>query len=163
MERKAIKILPRRVVNRTTNAVPPSQRFQTSSKEEDPRIVEAMEKKPENHFGTLAHGQKTLDMDALTKRILKKGSKSFEAPVKELIGEVPPGHENGVLLTHGQICRMFGVTGMTVYDWRKRLNLPVIVLSGGKRPPVRYDEGVALAWAKLHGRDVVNQDYREWM
>lgn len=162
MERRSIKLRPNRVVTRSTQAIPPSQR-NLNKPSDDPHIVEAMEKKPENHFGTLAHHAKTLDMDLLTRRILKKGSKEFEPPIKELIGEVPPGHENGILLTHSQVCRMFDVTGMTVYDWRKRLNLPVIVLSGGKRPPVRYDEGVVLAWATLHGRRVEKNDYREWM
>jgi hypothetical protein len=162
MERRSIQLRPNRVVTRSTQAIPPSQR-NLNSFSDDPRIVEAIEKKPENHFGTLAHHSKTLDMDLLTKRILRKGSKEFEPPIKELIGEVPPGHENGILLTHSQVCRMFDVTGMTVYDWRKRLNLPVIVLSGGKRPPVRYDEGVVLAWAALHGRRVEKTDYREWM
>jgi hypothetical protein len=162
MERRSIELRPNRVVTRSTQAIPPSQR-NLNTFSDDPRIVDAVEKKPENHFGTLAHHAKTLDMDLLTKRILRKGSKEFEPPVKELIGEVPPGHENGILLTHSQICRMFDVTGMTVYDWRKRLNLPVIVLSGGKRPPVRYDEGVVLAWAALHGRRVEKNDYREWM
>lgn len=162
MERKSIQLRPNRVVTRSTQAIPPSQRT-LNTVSDDSRIADAVEKKPENHFGTLAHHAKTLDMDLLTKRILRKGSKEFEPPIKELIGEVPPGHENGVLLTHSQVCRMFNVTGMTVYDWRKRLNLPVIVLSGGKRPPVRYDEGVVLAWAELHGRRVEKNDYREWM
>lgn len=162
MERRNIELRPNRAVTRSIQAIPPSQRNLKIPTDES-HIVDAMEKKPENHFGTLAHHTKTLDMDLLTKRILKKGSKEFEPPVKELIGEVPPGHENGILLTHGQVCRMFDVTGMTVYDWRKRLNLPVIVLSGGKRPPVRYDEGVVLAWAELHSRKIVKNDYREWM
>lgn len=163
MERKAIKLRPNYVVDRTTHAVPPSQRGQIKSKDDDPHIVSQIDMKPEPHFGQLIHGRKTLDMDQLTKRILRKGSKQFERPVRELIGEVPPGHENNVLLTHGQICRMFHVTGMTVYDWRKRLNLPVIVLQGGRRPPVRYDEGVVLAWAALHGKRIVHTDYRDWV
>ncbi len=128
----------------------------------DEQLMETLNKKPKAEFGVLVHNDKALDMDKLVKRILKKGSQEFEKPVMSLLGEVAPGHENGVLLTHNQVCRMFDVTGMTVYQWRKRFNLPVVVLTGGRRPPVRYDEGVVKAWAQLYGRKIMKNDYLEW-
>ncbi len=116
----------------------------------------------QSSFGTLVIGKKTLDVAALAKKITRKGQKDFEKPVMEAFAETPPGHDNNVLLTHAQVCRMFDVTSMTVYTWRKRYGFPMITLAGGKRPPVRYDEGAVLAWAKLHNKKVMKHDYQQW-
>lgn len=113
-------------------------------------------------FGTLVIGRKTLDVAALAKKITRKGQKDFEKPVMAAFAETPPGQENHTLLTHAQVCRMFDVTSMTVYTWRKRYGLPVVTLTGGKRPPVRYDEGAVLAWAQLHHKKVMKHDYQDF-
>lgn len=118
--------------------------------------------KDNKSFGLLVSGDKALDMDALVKRIKKKGSEPFQRALTEVFAEVPVGHENGVLLTHAQVARMFDVTGMTVYDWRKRFALPSLQLKGGRKPPVRYDEGALLKWAEMHGKKVIHHDYHDW-
>lgn len=113
-------------------------------------------------FGVFVSGEKAVDMDALTKRIKRKGSGPFQRVLTEVFAEIPPGHENGVLLTTQQVARMFQVTPMTIYDWRKRFALPTVQLSGGRKPPVRYDEGVLLKWAEIFGKKVMRTDYHDW-
>lgn len=71
-------------------------------------------------------------------------------------------HANGVQLRMSQVVRLFGVTNMTLYHWIKRLGLPRKKLAGGRNPPVRFDEGMILAWAKQHNKAVAFTDYREW-
>jgi len=51
---------------------------------------------------------------------------------------------------------------MSVYHWRQKLEFPTKILGGGKNPPVRFDEGCVLAWAKENHRTVVNLDYLDW-
>lgn len=70
---------------------------------------------------------------------------------------------NGQLLTIKQVCRMFNVTPMSVYHWRQKLEFPTKILGGGKNPPVRFDEGCVLEWAKENQRTVVNLDYLDWI
>ena len=71
-------------------------------------------------------------------------------------------HANGTLLTMKQVGRLFGVTPMTLYHWIKKLGMPKLTLGGGKNPPVRFDEGELLEWARQMNRAVVNTDYLEW-
>jgi len=165
MERKPltqVKLLPMHHVTHRTPLLPEALRGVALNTKDEEALIAALRRKPDPKFGVLDHNNKALDMDYLAKRILKKGSRQFEKPAIEILREVPPGHENGVLLTHAQVCRMFDVTSMTVYQWRKRFNLPVVILSGGKRPPVRYDEGVAKAWAALYNKKIMRNDYLEW-
>lgn len=133
---------------------------------DDPELVKefsrTLPERDEASFGLLKSGNKAVDMDALTKRIRTKGSKPFQRALTEVFAEMPPGFENGTLLTHAQVCRMFDVTSMTIYSWRKRFGLPSIELTGGRKPPVRYDEGVVLKWAEMHGKKVMKHDYMEW-
>lgn len=72
-------------------------------------------------------------------------------------------HANGVLLTAKQLSRLFGVTNMTLYHWQRKLGLPRVTLAGGKNPPIRFDEGVVLAWGQQHLKPVIFSDYKEWM
>lgn len=165
MQRNSLSFVKLRPDHKVTSNPPPMKdtgRGVQKQSKADEQLVETLSKKPSTDFGVMIHKDKALDMDKLVRRILKKGSQEFEKPVMALMGEVAPGHENGVLLTHNQICRMFDVTGMTVYQWRKRYNLPVVVLAGGKRPPVRYDEGVVKAWAELYGKKIMKTDYKDW-
>lgn len=117
--------------------------------------------KPEETL--LVSGDKAVDMAALTQRIRVKGSGPFKKALTEVFAEMEPGHENGVLLTHAQVARMFDVTSATIYDWRKRFALPAVVLKGGRKPPVRYDEGAMKAWGELHGKRVMKDDYHDWV
>jgi hypothetical protein len=125
-----------------------------------PVIVE--ESEPEVVFGSVENQGKRLDVDALLLQINKKGQQSLQRPIKELFFEVPQGCENGVMLTHQQVCRMFDITPATLHTWRKRFAMPVVVLNGGKKPPVRYDEGSMMEWGRLHGKKVMNTDYLQW-
>jgi hypothetical protein len=102
------------------------------------------------------------NVESFVRRIKKKGSKEFDK-VFEAMVEIPSEHANGVLLTHHQVCRAFDVTSMTLYKWRQHNGLPVTHLAGGKKPPVRYDEGLVLAWGQLLGKKVINHDYKEWV
>jgi hypothetical protein len=72
------------------------------------------------------------------------------------------GDQNGVWLTTKQVCRLFDVTPMTLYHWTNKLGLPKTKLGGGKNPPVRFDEGMVLAWGRHVNRETVNADYLEW-
>lgn len=164
MEETQIRMIPQRPMRRLSKLkLRPIEHSGKSLKAaDDEELLKELAAKPDNSFGILYHGDKGLDMDVLTKRILKKGVKEFKKPVKALLQEVPPDCENGQLLTHAQVCRMFDVVGMTIYHWRKNNNLPVIILEGGRRPPVRYDEGALLAWAKLYDKKVINHDYLKW-
>lgn len=125
------------------------------------RKEESVEAPPTN-IGTLEVGGRTLDLDALAKRVKRKGSVNYQQALAKAFLEVPPEAENGVPLTVKQVARMFDVTVMTIYAWRKKYNLPCYELSGGKHPPVRYDEGITLEWARLHGKRVMKADYMEW-
>lgn len=114
---------------------------------------------PEHRFKVEENVNKNLE--AFVERIQRKGSKEFQQ-VLEALHDVDMSHENGVLLTHQQVCHMFGVTSMTVYKWRNVHGLPTVSLPGGRCPPIRYDEGLVLAWAELMRKKVMNHDYKEW-
>lgn len=66
---------------------------------------------------------------------------------------------NGVPLTTIQVAYAFGVTTMTIYNWRRNRNLPSFHLDGGPKPPIRFDEGAILYWAEVHGVPIVHEDY----
>ncbi len=102
------------------------------------------------------------NVESFVKRINKKGSKEFD-PVFDAMIEIPMDKANGILLTHQQVCRAFGVTSMTVYKWRQNSGLPTVHLAGGRKPPVRYDEGILLTWSQLFDKKVINHDYKEWV
>ena len=68
--------------------------------------------------------------------------------------------KNGIELTTAQLLRMFNVTSMTLYNWRSKRGMPFYHLEGGAKPPVRYDEGMILAWARQNGIAVKNFDYK---
>lgn len=94
---------------------------------------------------------------------VNKPGKRFKVSMAPLIDKQDFSDKaNGVLLTTKQVCRLFDVTNMTIYHWNYKLGLPKIKLSGGKNPPVRFDEGMILAWAKHVNRAVVHADYLEW-
>ena len=120
------------------------------------------QKVPTDSIGVLRVGDRKLDLDALAKRVRRKGSTNYQQALAKAFLEVPPEFENGVPLTVKQISRMFDVTVMTIYAWRKKYHLPCYELSGGKHPPVRYDEGLVKEWARLHGKRVMREDYLDW-
>lgn len=64
---------------------------------------------------------------------------------------------NGVLLTAKQVEELFGVTPATIFNWRKKSQLPVYHLHapGLQKPPVRFDLGEILSWAELNKVKVV--------
>jgi len=66
---------------------------------------------------------------------------------------------NNVQLTTNQLSYMFDVTLMTIYNWRLNRGMPFYHLVGGKKPPVRYDEGLLLHWAESHGIPIEQEDY----
>lgn len=80
-----------------------------------------------------------------------KGSNPFYEASKET--------ENGRQLTTKQISKMFAVTTMTIYNWRKNKNMPFSHLEGGEKPPVRYDEGAVMHWAESQGIAIMSSDY----
>lgn len=60
-------------------------------------------------------------------------------------------------LTTLDLCKMFGVTRTTIYDWRRK-GLPYYKLGGnGLLDPVRYERQTAIDFAKGIGRSVVNE------
>lgn len=68
--------------------------------------------------------------------------------------------KNGVILTTKQVASMFGVTVMSIYNWRMNRNLPFHYLPGGSKPPVRYDEGLVIHWSEIHNVPIDNENYR---
>ncbi len=68
---------------------------------------------------------------------------------------------NDVLLTTNQICIMFDVTSMTVWNWRnkKRDPMPTHYLPGAAKAAVRFDEGVVLSWAERNKKAVKSWNY----
>jgi hypothetical protein len=67
-------------------------------------------------------------------------------------------HRTGVLLTQKQVEHLFNVTPTTIFNWRKKSQLPVYHLHapGLKKPPARFDLGEILQWAQLNQVKVVN-------
>jgi hypothetical protein len=61
----------------------------------------------------------------------------------------------GQLLNIDDLCRMFDVTEMTIHRWRKRLNLPVVLIPGHKVDAVRYDDLKVRKWAARNGIKIV--------
>lgn len=73
-----------------------------------------------------------------------------------------PPEKEGPDLTTSQLCRMFEVTPMTIHTWRKSKNLPFFHLTGGKKPPVRYNEKQIKHWADAYGIEIVRNDYKRY-
>ena len=108
-------------------------------------------------------GEEVLGLERVSEGVGRKGEK-VKVNDKMIVEPLPlNSFATGTLLTTKQVCRMFNVTGMTIYHWVNQLGLPKIRLAGGKNPPVRYDEGVVREWARLKQRTVVNEDFREWL
>lgn len=102
------------------------------------------------------------DFSQILKRVGKPGKK-FKVLMEATVTHTDYSpYANGVLLTMKQVGRWFGVTPMTLYHWIKKLGMPRHQLSGGKNPPVRFDEGELLEWAQQMNRSPMNMDYREW-
>ena len=80
-----------------------------------------------------------------------RGSNPFYEASKE--------SENGNQLTTKQISKMFAVTTMTIYNWRKSKKMPCNHLEGGEKPPVRFDEGAVMHWAESQGIPIASSDY----
>lgn len=102
------------------------------------------------------------DFGAVLNRVGKTGKRFHVAMTALSPAKDYSSAANGVLLTTKQVCRLFDVTTMTIYHWTHKTGLPRQQLVGGKNPPVRFDEGAVLAWAKDRGRPVVHTDYLDW-
>lgn len=66
---------------------------------------------------------------------------------------------NGVYLCIQQVQRMFDVTQVTVFNWRKNKGLPEIRIKRNKTDLIMFDEGAVKQWAILNDKPIVNQDY----
>lgn len=55
------------------------------------------------------------------------------------------------LLTTEDICKMFGVTYMTVYTWKNTRGLPHITIRGESRSTIRYHPYDVSNWAAREG------------
>jgi len=59
-------------------------------------------------------------------------------------------------LTTLDLCKMFGVTRTTIYNWRRK-GLPYYKLGGnGLSDPTRYELDASVAFAKEIGREPIN-------
>lgn len=52
------------------------------------------------------------------------------------------------LLTTQHLCVAFGVTAMTIHNWRKKRGLPCEIIAGFSRPAIRYKPDRVERWAK---------------
>jgi len=58
------------------------------------------------------------------------------------------------LLTTGDLCKLFNRGEMTIYLWRRKLNLPFVQVGGGTRPLIRFKKRDIIKWAKQNKKDV---------
>lgn len=65
------------------------------------------------------------------------------------------------LLTIKQLCKMFRVSEMTVYTWKRYRGLPVITVPGDARPAIRFLPEEVRQWAKREGIAVPTARARE--
>lgn len=112
----------------------------------------------------VAPDRRSLDVNKLMARVKARESESPKSKesVAQTFGQADPDKANGVLLTTPQVQRMFDVTNMTIHNWRNHRGMPYAYLKGGKKPPVRYDEGLLVEWAKLHGQSIIYEDYKSF-
>ena len=62
------------------------------------------------------------------------------------------------LLTSKDIENIFGVSHMTVHDWRRNKQLPYIEIPGGRKKSIRFDKAKVKEWAKTHNKKIINQN-----
>lgn len=64
--------------------------------------------------------------------------------------------DRGRTLTQQQVCTLFGVTPMTLYNWRRHKGLPAhpVASESGSIRLVYYDRDEVLAWARRTGHAV---------
>ena len=60
------------------------------------------------------------------------------------------------LLTTIDLERMFEVTSMTIYNWRKTKALPEVRIPGHQRDTIRFNKSDVLAWAEKNGVTIKN-------
>lgn len=60
------------------------------------------------------------------------------------------------LLTINDVCHMFDVGQMTIWTWRRELNLPEIEIPGNKRSNIRFEKPAVIKWAKENDKPIVN-------
>lgn len=56
------------------------------------------------------------------------------------------------LPTVADVAKAFGVTTITIMNWRKYAGMPHIVFTGGERPAIRFDPDEVRTWAADTGR-----------
>jgi predicted DNA-binding transcriptional regulator AlpA len=59
------------------------------------------------------------------------------------------------LITTDDVTKIFNVSKMTIYLWRKNHDFPFITLPGGLRPPIRFVEADIKEWAQTHNKEMV--------
>lgn len=55
-------------------------------------------------------------------------------------------------LTMNDLMEGFGVSELTILDWRKRKRLPYVIFPDKSRSAIRYREDQVKAWAKRRGK-----------
>lgn len=65
------------------------------------------------------------------------------------------------LLTLKQVAKMFRVSEMTVYTWKRWQKLPFIVIPSDQRPAIRFHPVDVAKWAKREGIAVPTSRSRE--
>ena len=59
------------------------------------------------------------------------------------------------LLTSAEVCKMFNVTPMTLYNWRQRKDFPFVTIRGTTTDAIRFNRDDVVTWAQNTGHDVV--------
>ncbi|KKN90009.1 hypothetical protein LCGC14_0231210 [marine sediment metagenome] len=59
------------------------------------------------------------------------------------------------LLTIKDVCTLFGKGHMTIWKWRKKLDMPTIIIPGDARHSVRFEKQQLVKWAKEKGKKIV--------
>ena len=65
------------------------------------------------------------------------------------------------LLTIKKLCKMFRVSEMTVYTWKRYRGLPFISVPSDARPAIRFLPQEVAAWAKREGIAIPTARARE--
>lgn len=55
------------------------------------------------------------------------------------------------LLSAAAVCNLFGITYMTLWNWQKEKDFPVIKVAGARRPIIVFSARDVRAWAERQG------------
>lgn len=95
----------------------------------------------------------------------KKGTRRAKLPESEVVVQKGFLHVDGKcipMLTTQDMMRLFRVTYMTIYNWRRHKGLPCVVVPQGGVRIVRFDKDDVRTWAAENDKDYLLSVAREF-